>query len=186
MVSEPDAADYPPPVQVWYTNPSGTTAGFAGYGSLVDPRIVVLHQSPAAFTAGRAAQVSSLRRESADQPRVRCRLHNGRVVIAAGVLLTPSSQYPDATPAVFLDLAHPTSAAHLDRTQPPFPWPSLRGTNRNDDVAAYLRDRSQGDPTEPPPTRPRRGRHEGETDPPGSPGIKPPWCWIWPACPGCR
>ena len=185
MVSEPEAAAYPPPVEVWYTTKvSGTTAGFAGYGSLVDPHIVALHQTPLALADGRG-HAASLRREAAvELPRVRCRLRNGRVVIAAGVLLAPSPQYPDAAPAVFLDLAHRRSAAHIDRTQPSFPW--LRGTNRNDDVGAFLRDRAQGDPEGPPPTRPRRGRHEGETERPDSPGIKPPWCWIWPACPGCR
>lgn len=185
MIIKADAVGEPPLVEVWHTHPSGTTAGFAGYGTLVEARIVALHQ-PLAAPAGERTRTARTGPAAGEQLRVRCRIRHPRVTIATGVLIPASPDYPDVPPAVFLDLADAAPAAAPPFAQSDFPWPPVRGGgNTTGEILAYLSDRTDADPAGRPATGPGRGRNEGEFDPPPPSGIRPPWCLIWPACPGC-
>ena len=184
MVSLEEDGAYPPRVEVWFATPRGATAGFAGFGTLIESRIVALH-TPTPGGGIAPADAKTLRRVPDRHPRVRCRVHLDRVTIVGGQLIASSPDYPDAASAVYLDRDVQVGAPPAALALPAFPWPGIRGGNTNHEVAEYLRDRRAEDPEAPPATPPNPGRGEGTVEPSPPPGIRPPWCMIWPACPGC-
>jgi len=139
---------------------------FFGYGTVVDPQLVLLHPSDRGWTP-RSGRL-----------RARIVSPDGTDVID-GTLLAGDVRGLVTTRMVRLD--GPIVPTVIDSIH----WPRHGDTDSRTEFLATLADLAAADPTGDPGPAPE------EADPPRDPfndfpGLVPPWCWLFPGCPGCR
>jgi hypothetical protein len=151
--------------EVWHLDEDGHPTRFLGYGSLVSAQVLVLHPP-----AGRS------RHPRTGRARVRVR-RAGALEVLDGSLEPAHVAGLRSLRAVSLDGPSRGEVADL-------PWPR-RG--HPDTVGAFrsaLATLAGGDPAEEPSEPPATPDAPGPPVPDNT-QIRPPWCWMFPSCPGC-
>lgn len=163
-------------VEVWRIERDDMTGSFVGFATLATSRIAVLHP-----VAARLAMRLLPAAESEVQLRLRCSVDNGsHVRVVDGTVVASGPSIVGRPLAIDLDF----STGILVRDDS-FPWPSRPPQPEEADaIKDYLDHQSANDPVAPV-GEPPGPADLGIPEEPTQPGIRPPWCSVWPGCWGC-
>jgi hypothetical protein len=146
---------------------------FLAYGSVVGPRLVLVH--PPRSTERDAGHEHTAERRMPASGSVRTAV--GTTVLD-GTLVDGAVDGVRHLRAVILD-------GPLDVPAVSLPWPKPHDRQGLAVFVEALAALADQDPSSPPPAAPERA-DAPDPLPPDSPMLAPPWCYIFPRCPGCH